>query len=282
MQTEVAPGPSPVLAGRVPVPALGASLRPDLDDPFFFDHPLDHVPGMLLVTGLLDLVVGAGAPAGSRLTVALWFPRFCELGEEIELRACPSAAGTWSVLATGGGEAVCLGTVGLRPGPPGPDPAAVPPRPARPVDGHLVHRQRPENILVGEVCAERDDRRRAAVLTSPRPDHLFTRRGGADRRPEELIEAARQATILRALTEYGWPADVRLSLNQLRADLPAAVPRGVPLALQWSPGPPPGVTARCKLDLVDAGADTRPLGRVVIDTQGWTEPEWRQVRARRR
>jgi len=30
-------------------------IRVDLQDPVFFDHPLDHVPGMLLVVAGLEL-----------------------------------------------------------------------------------------------------------------------------------------------------------------------------------------------------------------------------------
>ena len=285
------------LTGWEPVQARGATLVPDLDDPFFFDHPLDHVPGMLLVTGLLDLVLGGVVGSGGRVRTALWFPRFCELDEPVELRACPAAGGTWSVLATGGGEAVCLGTVSVRLDDPefgvesrdgtarthetADEAAGAGAADPTPAAGRLVHRERPENVLVAEVCIDPDRRRRAAVLSSPRPDHFFSR-SGLLRRPEELIEAARQATIMRALTDYEWPADTRFSLNQLRADLPATVDREAPLVLQWSPVAPPGRTAHCRIDLVGAGAGSRPTGRVVIDTQRWTGREWRQIRSRRR
>jgi hypothetical protein len=248
-----------------------AELVPDLADPFFFDHPLDHVPEMLLVDRLLDLVE---QPAAGRVRVMLWFPRRCALGGPVELRADPTAAGTWSVLACSAGEPVCLGTVGVRPAGPGgrlePTPAPVP----VPAGGDLVHRDRPQNVLVGRIETDEAGRRRAAVLSSPDPDHHLTRKGGADRLPVELLEAARQATVMRALTDYGWSPDTRVSIGQLRADLPARVDRDVPLALRWSPGPTSGLAARSELDLVDA--QSGPVGRVAVDVQGWTGPEWRR------
>src|SRR5437868_2745002 len=57
-----------------------ADLRVDRTDPFFFDHPLDHVPGMLIFWGALDLArAGAAGLADHRLRTALTFRRICEL-----------------------------------------------------------------------------------------------------------------------------------------------------------------------------------------------------------
>ena|ERR1700676_4791262 len=83
--------------------------------PFYFDHPLDHVPGIMFIVELLGLVrqvVQQGEPqlavnsangmSADRgwLRTSLLFPRFGELDAETELRAWPSLRpGQWTFLA---------------------------------------------------------------------------------------------------------------------------------------------------------------------------------------
>src|SRR5690349_10728812 len=93
-----------------------APMQVDQDHPFFFDHPLDHVPGMLLVAQLLDLarVVAPGTAnpwPGRRLKLALDFPRFCELDLAAAMHltadpatAGPDLAGDWRLLAEQSGR----------------------------------------------------------------------------------------------------------------------------------------------------------------------------------
>jgi hypothetical protein len=149
------------------------------------------------------------------------------------------------------------------------------------VDGALVHRVRAENILVGRPSHVDGAPLRTAVVDSADPAHFFTRRGGAVRHPEELVEAARQVAVLLWPYAYGWPADVRLSLNAVRADLPLAVDRTVPLELRWVPAPPREVKARARMQLVRGGAEPVRLGRFTVDTQAWTSAQWRRLRAGR-
>lgn len=65
-------------------------LQVDLDDPYHFDHPLDHVPGMALLGGLLDLVRRSGAAnvelAGDRTVLSIAFPAFRELDGTVGLQ----------------------------------------------------------------------------------------------------------------------------------------------------------------------------------------------------
>jgi hypothetical protein len=284
-----------VLIGTEQTQAWRATLAADIDHPFFFDHPLDHVPGILLVTALLELVRAAAtaeqaAPTPSWIRTALWFPQFGELGEPTELRVVSPAAGggCWAVNASQSSGSVCHGWVTCGPvDEPAAPPAARPAGPAEAagrewVDGVLVHRVRRENILVGPVSEGDDGVRRSAVVGSPAEDHFFTVRGGGVRHAEELIEAARQIAVLLWPYEHGWPTDVRLSLNRLRAELPATVDASRPLELRWRPNPLRGTKARARLELHDGTADGAPLGRFDIETQGWTESQWQRLRARPR
>jgi len=66
----------------------------DLDDPFLFDHPVDHVPGMLFVAAAEERADGAqnGTLRGGVFRGGLWtFPRFAELDAPIVVE--PDGAG---------------------------------------------------------------------------------------------------------------------------------------------------------------------------------------------
>jgi hypothetical protein len=287
-------GASTMLIDPEHAEAWRSTLVADLDHPFFFDHPLDHIPGIMLITALLELLRAAVAADGRKAELAdrhqisttLWFPQFCELGEPTELRVVrPSDPnGCWAVHASQAGGAVCHGWVRYITTGDSMDRPAVPPatkpRQER-ADGAFVHRVRQENILVGPVSEADDGALRSAVLGSPAEDHFFARRGGGQYHPEELIEAARQVAVLRWTYEHGWPTDARLSLNRLRAQLPTTIARDSLLELRWRASPLLGAKARTHLDLHGSGGP-EPLGRFDIETQAWTESQWQQLRTRSR
>jgi hypothetical protein len=145
-----------------------------------------------------------------------------------------------------------------------------------------VHRSRAENIMVGQVGVDEDGRRRSAVLNPAANGHFFTRSGRGGRHPEELIEAVRQLAVLQWPHDHGWPYDVRLTLNQLHADLPSTADRATPLEVHWRPSTPAGSRTRTRFDLFDTTTDGPAIGTVVIESQAWTEPQWRRLRARPR
>ncbi|WP_212822640.1 AfsA-related hotdog domain-containing protein [Catellatospora sp. TT07R-123] len=213
-----------------------ARLHVDQEHPFYFDHPLDHVPGMLLVAGLLDLARAvAGDPAAAwaehRLLLSLSFPRFCELTEPTALQCAPSGRDAWALRAEQAGLPVCEGTLAVAPGRPGPGdtaPPAVGPAPA-----HLVHRVHDRNVMVGELSRPHADVAEAAVLTSDAFAHCGDRRA-----PEEIIEATRQLCIMLGHVAHGRPADTQVVWLDVTADLPGAAPRDEALTLRWRPSPP--------------------------------------------
>jgi len=270
--------------------------------PFYFDHPLDHVPGIMFIVELLGLVRQAfeqGEPAlavhvvngmsadRGWLRTSLMFPRFGELDTETELRAWPSLRpGQWTFVAGQTQFPACVGTVSfLRSAPVaarGPVPAYRSAPSPQPMPGYLVHRRRPENILLGEACQEEAGPLRCAVLSPGSDDHLFTVLGGQARTAEELIEAARQAAVMLWSHAFGWPADVRLTLNSVSADLPISVDRGVPLELRWWPHEIKGNKARASFELV-AGVDAPELiGSINVCTQAWSESQWQRIRSAQR
>ncbi|MEV7617168.1 AfsA-related hotdog domain-containing protein [Streptomyces sp. NPDC089799] len=95
-------------------------LHVDRTDPCFFDHPLDHIPGMLLVTALLDVLrvdVRRHADAGlNRLRISLAFDRICELGEPVLLHSEPAPdeqGPAWLMSAEQEDHTVCRAAVSL-------------------------------------------------------------------------------------------------------------------------------------------------------------------------
>ncbi|MER6814315.1 AfsA-related hotdog domain-containing protein [Spirillospora sp. NPDC000708] len=239
----------------------------DESDPFYFDHPLDHVPGMLLFSGMLDLAVRAdsarsrGRRAG-RVVAGLDFTRFCELdrGTTLSCRPVPGRNRAWTVAARQGAREVCAGSIAFTDddapaaGPPGPGrpPAAIPPSRQAPAD--LVHRRRPENILVGEPVRRGRGAVEAAVLRPPGRDR-------AAWSPVEIVEAGRQFATLLEHSEHGRPMDARLLWVSLRLDVPFRLDGAVPLLLRWPVARVPGPRSRCAATLADAatGADLGSL-----------------------
>lgn len=115
------PGPLPALVGRtVPADVVLArpdrpgrwQLRVDTAHPVFFDHPLDHVPGMLLLeaAGQAARVVGGGrcAPVSFHAT----FDRYAELDQPTWIEAEPGPEGQVQVVGIQGDSAVFACRVG--------------------------------------------------------------------------------------------------------------------------------------------------------------------------
>ncbi|WP_165966196.1 AfsA-related hotdog domain-containing protein [Actinomadura sp. 7K534] len=260
----------------------------DESDPFYFDHPLDHVPGMLLFSGLLELAVRAdelrsrGRPG--RVVAGLGFTRFCELRTATSLSCTPVPGPNraWTVAARQSGEEVCAGSIAFADdGPAAPDcaraaaPAPSRQTPSRQAPAELVHRHRPENVLVGEPVRRGRGVVEAAVLeppAGPEPPPPF-------RGPVELVEAGRQFATMLEHQEHGRPMDVTLLWVALRLDIPYRLDRDVPLLLRWPTARVSGRRSHCAVTLADAatGAD---LGSLTYEAQAVDPEQYARARAR--
>lgn len=258
-----------------------ATLVVDQRHPFFFDHPLDHVSGMLLVTGLLELVrasTNLGARDGQRVRLSIRFARFCELDDRVLLRAEPGAGqGEWAVLAEQGGVAVCRGTVEVVR-----EREVLPRRgdgstSVTPMAAGWAHRVDPENVVLGEP--EISSGVYEVPMISPPVGH-FLRRHGDDRYGvEEIVEAGRQlftaATHLAHLRARG----EQLVWILVTADVPVGLDRNVPLALRWFVRPPRGNTGVFDYGLVVRGSRQR-LGSLKYVMKSYSPEAFRQLRGR--
>lgn len=260
-----------------------ATLLVDQRHPFFFDHPLDHVSGMLLVTGLLDLVRASASPfedtrGGRRVRLSIKFARFCELDDRVLLTAEPGAAqGEWVVSALQGGTAVCQGLVEVVR-----EPEVLPRRAdvsarVTPIAAELAHRVDPDNVVLGEP--EISSGSYEVPLLSPPTGH-FLRRHGDDRYGvEEIVEAGRQLFTAATQLAHGRAPGDQLVWIVVTADIPARLDRAVPLALRWVVSPPRGNTGVFDYGLMVRGSDRR-LGSLRYVMKSYSPEEFRQLRGR--
>ncbi|MBO3749898.1 hypothetical protein J5X84_27780 [Streptosporangiaceae bacterium NEAU-GS5] len=210
-----------------------SELCVDTTDPFFFDHTLDHIPGMLLFNGLLQLSQAAeaaitGPVAPHRLRAEIKFTKICELDRTTTLTCVPHDQG-WKVAAAQDGREVCHGAFGFDSAPPRAyAPGEVTSRPA---PAHLVHRHRPENILAGEVLRPADDVFETFLMAPP-DGHVLRSADPGHRTVVEIAEAGRQFGTMLEHTEHDLPLDAQMLWLSMSLDIPCRVSRGTPLKLR--------------------------------------------------
>jgi beta-ketoacyl synthase-like protein/A-factor biosynthesis hotdog protein len=258
--------------------AARATMIIDEQHPYFFDHPLDHVPGILLIEGALQLVeVASSDPDVFVDGVRVRFKRYAEKAPPIALQAVPDAGEQrWTVTMEQLGQIACECQVSV---------ARLPARDvwdravaagaALPTQS-LLHKSREENVLVGAL-EDHPDGLRARTLPIP-AGHCFS-----DGHPDRLsmlyfLEVGRQCLMLVAHTRLGVPLGLPMSLVSLEFHLDAPIPRHAPLVLvpQAHAEPWNGIiqTSRFEMQLHRArsdgdgvGAPGAALGRVAIVAQ---------------
>jgi hypothetical protein len=213
-----------------------ARLVIDQEHPFFFDHPLDHVSGTLLVTGLLDLL-RAELVAVPRIRLSVKFVRICELDRPVALVAEQGAGAGWSLRGMQDGHVVCVGAADLLDG----EPVALAESdvdPVPPMPKSLVHRANDANVVLGAPSV--DPVWLDVPLVGPPAGHFLLRHGEHSYDPDELIEAGRQLATAAGHQCHGRLADDQLVWLGVAAEFPTAMDRRVPLELHWPVCPPHG------------------------------------------
>src|SRR5262245_29324250 len=103
----VIPGRAIDIQGVPPDRGMSRGLaRVDLSDPVFFDHPLDHVPGMLLTAAILELAEHGSMLESENVTFRLTFTKFCELNAPVQVTAAREAGGTSRIHVTQSGRSI--------------------------------------------------------------------------------------------------------------------------------------------------------------------------------
>ncbi|GLW35654.1 AfsA-related hotdog domain-containing protein [Actinoplanes regularis] len=258
-----------------------ARLRVDQSDPFYFDHPLDHVPGMLLVCGMAELArTCADDDYDGRVRAAMTFRNVCELDPAPTL------------LLSGGTERgdvqIIQDSVTVADGWFEFSPAAdVPGRDCRieasrsvPASAALVHRARDENIMIGEPWHS-GGYVNALVLPPPREHRLAGHRPGMHA-AEHLLEAGRQFSTWLPHRIARWPLDACMLWIGVTADLPVRLPRSLAVALRWREAPITSAKAKFHLDLVPADGRGPALGSLRFASKTLSPAEYARFRDNRR
>ncbi|MDH6623228.1 hypothetical protein M2271_001015 [Streptomyces sp. LBL] len=203
-------------------PGHGAELDVDEGDPFFFDHPLDHVPAMLLLDGAVRAARAFDGPLADRPEVTrLWmqFDRFCEKDRPVQLRlgAAADPDHPVAIRVVQDGTDVSLGGLACTPGAvhvplPTASPGGGRPPHAEPA---LVHKRAVTQILVGPLRRTGPETLVTPVL-EPAPSAGTT----AMHPLTLLVEASRQASTMILHAVHGVPLDHQFILCRLDVDLP--------------------------------------------------------------
>lgn len=248
-------------------------IRVDLHDPVFFDHPLDHVPGILLVVAGLELAEHAAMLRPAHVIFRLTFTRFCELDAPVEVSAT-SETGRNPLEFIQSGRCTARGLLGRRETG---LPAAVGPVPAwgnGSIPSELVHRANPGNIAIGPLTVDA-----GRVWVRVRAQATI---GGIPPRASavaSIIEAARQFVIAILHLWGRQPTGTKMIWVGLTADVPTEVPQGhMSLALSWQPTPPEQ-TCKLHIDVHAVGDRAIKIGSIVIATRCADEVEYAQLRA---
>lgn len=258
-------------------PAWGISrgfAHVDLDDPVFFDHPLDHAPGMLLVTAILELAEHVSILEPENVTFRLSFTKFCELGAPVEVAAAREAGGIGRIEVIQSGRSIAQGLLARGDTRPLMERAAVPALADGSISADLVHRADPRNIAIGPLTIEN-----GRVWTRVREEGAITGlplRAGA---VASILEAARQfgTAILHRWGKH--PFGTKMIFVGLTAEVPTAVPPGhVARALSWQVTPPEQ-TSKLRFDVHVMGGRASKVGSILMASRCVGGDEYAQLRA---
>ncbi len=277
----LAPSTPRVIPGRTidtldVAPSGGVSrgyVRVDLQDPVFFDHPLDHVPGMLLVVAGLELAEHAAMLRPANVSFRLTFTKFCELDAPVEVSATREMDGsTFEFIQSG--HSVARGLLSRSESAPAAELASLPALGNGLIPSELVHRAEPGNVAVGPLTVDagcvwvRVHEQAAIGGIPPRASAVAS-----------IIEAARQFVIAILHLWGQQPMGTKMIFVGLTADVPTAVPQGhMTRVLSWQPTPPEQMR---KLHIDVHAADDRAIkvGSIVIASRCVDEVEYAQLRA---
>ena len=224
--------------------ALGGRVVVDSGHPFFFDHPYDHVPGVLLVECVQQLaeaaweMVSPGAPAAAVTRLRIGFEHWADVDEplRIEAHSLRRAGPALRIAGAISGarrcahfEVECTASPAVAAAPETRHGAVAGTLPDLSLDRSLAHKVRPENILIGPISSV--DGAHSATTRLLAPDHALADGEATAHTATFLFEAARQLSTAIAHTSGGAELNRRFILMSAEIALTRPAPRGPALIL---------------------------------------------------
>ncbi|MDT9673535.1 polyketide synthase [Pseudomonas sp. JV414] len=251
--------------------SLQAQLVVNEAHPYFFDHPLDHIPGILLLEGVLQLIELAMPPLSGRVayvkTLTIKFQQYVQKQGVIDLHLeHGEAPQVFNAKVMQAGKLMCTCILGMAYS------SAFETLPAgeftatRCRDKALLHKAREENVIVSDMSGIAQG---LSVDTLKLPDEHFFQEGD----PEHysmvyFLEVARQCYMQIAHSYLRIPLKTPMNLLALSFTLDRPIPRSSPLSLAPQAGfdaqHQPFKTNRIYIDLFNRG---EKIGQASITAQ---------------
>lgn len=266
-QSRLAPRHAVVSAVQRRPDGWQATLNVDKSHPYFFDHPLDHVPGILLIEGALQLVEQAAVVnAGQFINdMQVRFLRYVGKSAPVTLWLGEAQGGTWALLIKQQKQTVCRLQFTLTALPPDAPPETV--RDVTPCPrADLLHKHRRENVLVSSLF---DAHEQYSVLTTRVPqEHFFASRDVNHLSMVYFLEIARQCYMQIAHDVMRVPTGTPMNLVTLHFSLHNAIPRQATLRVAADKAAfTAGRYDRTNITTLSLYAGQQPLGEANIIAQ---------------
>lgn len=246
--------------------SLNATLRVDEGHPYFFDHPLDHVPGILLIEGVLQLIEHA-VPAlrGDAMFISalnVRFQRYVMKARPVAIELRQDGHHSYTARVMQDDQLMCTCNLAVSPGQvPAPSAELTPAHPCQRQD--WLHKARAENVLVSDIDPQ------ARVLACPIPPGQFFEDGHPRQHSMVyFLEIARQAYMQIAHGTLRIPLKTPMNLLVLDFTLTRPIGRHKALALAPQNALPTNAQAfKTNRIVIELRADGLPLGTATVTAQ---------------
>ena len=218
--------------------ALQAQLVVNEAHPYFFDHPLDHVPGILLIEGVLQLLELATPPGGRAAYIkrlSIKFQQYVQKETPIQLHLEQGQdAQAFTAKVMQGGQLMCTCVLEMAHSSAFETSPAVAFTAAPCRDKALLHKARAENVIVSEMSGIAQG---LSVDTVELPDRHFFHEGDPHHHSMVyFLEVARQCYMQIAHSHLHIPLKTPMNLLALSFTLERPIARNSPLSLAPQPG----------------------------------------------
>jgi 3-oxoacyl-(acyl-carrier-protein) synthase len=261
-----------------------AQLRVDESHPYFFDHALDHVPGILMLEGIVQLAEWSafrsipvqGEPYLN--AIKLNFRRFCEKNAPVDIVMQRTDVQHHIGEIRQQDQVACTFSLGI-----GFANQPVPIRAEEPAEkkpeAKFLHKHRSENVLVTSLT-DAGNGYLACKTFAPPADHILSEGSKQYYSMLYLLEVTRQYVMLIAHQVWNVPLGLPMNLLSIQLNLDHPAPRGVPITISYQPKPLEE-HQESAIVLVEAQlcSGETPIGKAVIFAQALTAEAYKKQRA---